>query len=111
LHNISQQLQVKRQELQKAYEKELKERAPRCSEKSEKIVKCMIESSLKMIFEKLDTDKDGLVCLKDVKIEGMGKRLEEFLGPWLEEMKENKAKYSFEMFCKTCHKTLKVRDL
>jgi len=108
LHSINKQLQVKRSELQKAYEKELKERAPKCSEKSEKIVKCMIESSLKMIFDKLDMDKDGLVSSEDVKIETMSKRSGEFLERWMEEVQDQKQ--SLEQFCKICYKLLKGMD-
>jgi len=95
-------------ELREAYEKELREKTPKCSEKSQRIVKELMKKSLKNVFEMLDSDKNGLVDYENQNMRQLPKHVQEALSDWFEKMKDLKSQQNFEQFYQSAIKILKV---
>ena len=53
----------------------------------------------KLLFEKLDSDKDGLISYDKIKLTGINNDILTLISPILKEMYENKVKIDYKIFC------------
>ncbi len=106
---LDDQIKEKKKELQKAYEKEMKNNAPKCSEKSQKIVNDMLDKGLKHIFYLLDSDRDGIISFKTLDTVQLPKIAQLALDPFLTRIKDLKLEQNFEQFYNEVVQIFKVR--
>ena len=52
----------------------------------------------KLLFEKLDSDKDGLISYDKIKLTGINNDILTLISPILKEMYENKVKIDYKIF-------------
>jgi Ca2+-binding EF-hand superfamily protein len=53
----------------------------------------------KLLFEKLDSDKDGLISYDKIKLTGINNDILTLISPILKELYENKVKIDYKIFC------------
>lgn len=85
--------------------KGIKEKIPTETVLKMKIVK------YKEIFNMLDSDKDGYISTKSIRLSVLGQDLLEALTPILEDLQKNKARMNFKQFCIKADRCLTVKIL
>ena len=85
--------------------KGIKEKIPTETVLKMKIVK------YKEIFNMLDSDRDGYISTKSIRLSVLGQDLLEALTPILEDLQKNKARMNFKQFCIKADRCLTVKIL
>ena len=87
------------EELQKKEIKNSKEKKNYYLKKSSELIYKMKLEKFKLLFEKLDSDKDGLISYDKIKLTGINNDILTLISPILKEMYENKVKIDYKIFC------------
>ena len=86
------------EELQKKEIKNSKEKENYYLKKSSDLIYKMKLEKFKLLFEKLDSDKDGLISYDKIKLTGINNDILTLISPILKEMYENKVKIDYKIF-------------
>ena len=77
---------------------------------SEIIMKIKCEK-YKILFEKLDSDKDGLISYDKIKLTGINKDILNDINPVLKELYDTKKSFDFKTFCNKVHNLLNDKNV
>jgi hypothetical protein len=94
------------EELQKNEIKKSKEKKNYYLKKSSELIYKMRIEKFKLLFEKLDSDKDGLISYDKIKLTGINNDILTLISPILNELYENKVKIDYKIFCDKVDKLL-----
>ena len=74
--------------------------------KSSEIIMKMKGEKYKSLFERMDSDKDGLISYDKIKLTGISNDILEDIRPILRELNESKQAMNFQTFCNKVHNLL-----
>lgn len=99
------------EELQKNEMKNSKEKKNYYLKKSSELIYKMRMEKFKVLFEKLDSDKDGVISYDKIKLTGINNDILTLISPILKELYENKVKIDYKIFCDKVDKLLTNQNI
>ena len=99
------------EELQKNEIKNSKEKKNYYLKKSSELIYKMRMEKFKVLFEKLDSDKDGVISYDKIKLTGINNDILTLISPILKELYENKVKIDYKIFCDKVDKLLTNQNI